>query len=560
MDKGFSQVRQDGANLPKSYPTLLGFARREVTNRGTLRLRFNLGRIAVAVVVLGLAMWGGKSVGLFYFFRDVRNFKEVSLLDTFLFPLNRTSIRIAQGDYQVEQAKAALEREEYRRAFMLLREGITRSPANMEGRELLAQIYLGWRADLAVDLMVEGLDYGEFSDSYIRLLFTLLLQERQDKETLELSGMLLEGEDLEDSAEGIVRAFRMQSALLVGRYDLLENLLGQREGQRNIDDVLIGAQYYRKIGQWQRAVALLSAVLNAQRENPSPQIYIQLIDTLKEAGELSRARELALEFSIRNPLDWTPRAKLIDLLSASGFDERRDREIRSMLQEHRNDERAMTTLAQLSATYGNVWAASRLYELALENGFNLGVFSLSLAESMIEAGDYAQAIELCNELAQEDPSWLVNAESSFNAIRALAYLGSGNQDLGQLYLNNFISSRGSKVNQLHEAARTFRNNGFPEYALEILEEAHNRDSRNEQILSRLIEVEMEVGAFFSVASHLRALFDLRRPSYDMVESVHEQLQGDRFLFTEGRMDLLEQLESLLKEREPVDLGFWDSPS
>jgi tetratricopeptide (TPR) repeat protein len=546
--------------LPKSYPALLGFARREVTSRGTLKLKLNFGRIAVFMGAMAVLLWMGKSVALYYFFKNVRNFEVITFSETFMFPFNRAAIRIAQGDYQVEQAQAAIEREDYRRAFMLLREGVTRSPGNMEGRELLAQIYVGWRPDLAVDLMIEGMELGDLSDDYLRLMLSLLLQEREDERLLELTDQLMNDPKFASVSPSVVRAFRLQSALLRGRFEILESAYeGLEAAERSLDDVLIAAQYYRKIGDAPRAVSLLAAVLNAQGQEPSPQIYEQLIDTLKEGEELARAREVALEYSIRNPLEWRPRMKLIDLLSASNMEARRDREIRSLLQEHRNDEQAMTALAEVAASYGNVWAASRLYELALENGFNLGVFSLTLAEAMIEAGEFQQAIELCNELAQEDPTWLINAQSSFNAIRSLAYFGAGNMDLGQLYLNNFVSSRGSSVQQMFQAAQSFRDNGFPEMSMRILEEAHARDNRNERVLAKLVEVEMEVGAFFSVAEHLNLLFELRRPDYELLEQVHEQLQGDRFLYTQGRSELLAQLTLLLAETDPIDLGFWGNP-
>lgn len=270
-----------------------------------------------------------------------------------------------------------------------------------------------------------------------------------------------------------------------------------------------------------------------------------------------RAREAALELVIRNPMEWRPRILLIDILSASDRTARRDREIESMLQQHRNDEQAMTTLAQLCAEYGNVRAASRLYEIALENGYSLSLFSLTLAEAYVNNGQYERAIDLCNELVREDPSWLLNAESSFNAIRSLAYFNSGDPELGGLYLKNFLDSRRTNVNQLYQAARSFRKYEFDQEALQILENAYSRDDNNERVLSMLIDVEMDLGVYFSIDEHLNRLFELRRPDYELIESIHHRLQSDRFLFTEDRVGLLRKLEDILAERERMDWDIWE---
>lgn len=478
------------------------------------------------------------------------------MVDTFLFPINRASVRIGQGNYQIKEGLAAVEREEYRRAYLLLREGVARAPSNMRGREVLAQMYLGWRPDLAVDILAEGLDRGELSSDYLRLLFSLLIQQRQDSRLLQISEHLLGNHEMDEDMRRVVLAFRMQGALLMGQYQILHTILSETDMRNTLDGVLIATQFFRRSGDWQQAVDLLVAVIqNPNLENNS-QLYNQLIDTLKMGGQLARAREIALEMTIRDPMDWRPRIRLIDLLSASELTDRRDREIRAFIQEQRTNEEALTGLAGMVAEYGNVWAASRLYELALENGFNLSVFSLSLAEALIQSGKYQQAIELCNELAREAPMWLVNAESSFNAIRALAYLGAGNTELGQLYLSNFINARGTQVNQLYRAALSFNRRNFPVQALEILEAAFRRDNANEQVLAKMIDLEIETGAFFAVSKHLRELFRLRRPDYEILERIVVRLRGDRFVFNEGRFELLQELETILQERHSVDLNFW----
>lgn len=540
---------------PRSYSIWLGFASRELTPRGSMRIRIRWGRVVILMLFMGGLFWVGKSVGLYYFFKNIRDFEDVSFTDMVLFPANRSNVRIQQGNYQIEQGKAALEREDYRRAFSLLREGVARAPANLEGRMLLAQIYAGWRPDLATDLLVDGVNHGLEDPEYVKLMSTLLLMGKEDDRILELTSELL-AKDPPAEIQQILNVMRMQSAMFQGKYELVREIFETTDLEQTMDGVIIGTSLYVKTDQAQTAAEVLQSVIRGSQGGDLSPIYARLVNVYKTQKEYDKAREAALEVVIQNPLEWRPRIQLIDVLSASGRADRRDREIDALLQEHRNDEQAMTALAQLSAEYGNVRASTRLYDLALENGFNLSLFSLSLAESYVSNGEPGRAIELCNELVREDPSWLLNAESSFNAIRSLAYFTAGDSELGNLYLKNFLVSTRTNVNQLFQASRSFRKYGYPEQALRILQEAYQRDADNETVLVSLIDVEMDLGAYFAITKHLKELFDLRRPDYDTIEQIHKRLQSDRFLFTEDRVALLEQLEDLLEERDSVTWDIW----
>lgn len=540
----------------RSYSTWFGFATREITARSSVRIRIRWGRVAVFLLVMGLVAWFGKSWALYIFFRNVREFEDVAFTDMILFPLNRSNVREQQGDYQVEQAQAALEREDYRRAYALLREGVARSPANLEGRMLLAQIYAGWRPDLASELLVEGIEHGREDPGYVSLMLRLLLTQKQDDKVLELTESLM----MEEPSEEIMRILavsRLRSAMLNGEFDIVREVIEETDLETTLDGLLLGVEIYERTGRTDMAISvLLSAINSVPRENADP--LINRLRALFQAEEMyDRARETALELVIRKPLEWQPRVALIDVLSASEMFDRRDREIAALIKEHRNDEQAMVALARLSAEYGNVEAATRLYEIALENGYSLGLFSLTLAEAQIQNGQYAEAIELCNELIREDPAWMLNSESTFNAIRSLAYYGYGDEELGNLYLRNFIDSKRANPSQLYAAALRFNENGLSEQARMILQEAYLRDPKNEQILATLIDVEMDLGVFFSLTEHLNALFELRRPDYAMIESIQQRLQSDRFLFTQDRDDLLENLAEIVAEKAQMSWDIWE---
>jgi len=547
------------SKTPRNQSAWLGFAWRELTSRGSVRIRIRWGRVAILFICLALFGWMAKSFALFYFFKNIRGFDDVAFSDMIVFPVNRANVRVQQGDYQIKTGREALEREDYRRAFSLLREGVARSPGNLEGRMLLAQIYAGWRPELAVELLIDGAERGIDDEDYMQLLTLLMLNQKLDRRILDLTDELLDKAG-EDRVLQLLNVARMQAAMNLGRYDIVRNIFDSTEIEQSMDGIILGTKLYMRVGKENMAADVLLSVIRALQSEEIDPVYNQLVSVYKKLGEFERAREAALELVIRNPLEWRPRVVLIDVLSASEQMNRRDREIEALLQQHRNDEQAMTALAQLSAEYGNTRAASRLYEIALENGYSLSMFSLTLAESYVNAGQSERAIELCNELVREDPTWLLNAESSFNAIRSLAYFTSGDEELGRLYLGNFLESGRTTVTQLYQAARGFRKYGFDQEALTILEDAYIRDSDNEAILAALVDVEMELGIFFSIDDHLKHLFTLRRPDYELIDSIYQRLQSDRFLFTEDRVAILSELETILDERGQVDWDIWQRVS
>jgi tetratricopeptide (TPR) repeat protein len=463
-----SKVEKEEAT--RRYSMWLGFAIREMTPGKSVRILIRWRRVLGLLIVLGIFAWGAKSWGLYYFFKEIRDFEDVSFMDMILFPVNRSSVRIEQGNYQVEQGKAAIEREDYRRAYSLLREGVARAPANLEGRMLLAQIYTGWRPDLASDLLVQGIDFGKTDGEYVKLMFLLLLSQKEDDQILELTESLLQ-EDVEPEIKQILEVSRLQAAMLNGRYEIARTLFEESDLEKTMDGLILGTQLYSMTGRAQTAAEILLSVLNGVPKEQADPIYNQLVNIFRQLGDYDRARETALEMIIKNPMEWQARITLIDILSASGRMDRRDREIEALLREHRNDEQAMTALARICAEYGDVDGASRLYEISLENGYSLSLFSLTLAEALVQAGQYQEAIDLCNELIQEDPAWLLNAEGSFNAIRSLAYFGVGDNELGNLYLKNFLDSSRTNVNQLIQVARRCRDRDLGQQALLMLEEA-----------------------------------------------------------------------------------------
>jgi len=270
----------EDSKTPESLPVRskwLGFAELRPTSRGTYRLSLRWGRIFALFIVLGVGAWMGKSVAFYYFFKTVRDFEEVSFNDMILFPLNRSAVRVAQGDYQIRMGEKALEREDYRRALSMLQNGVARSPANLEGRMLLVRLYSGWKPDLALDLLEGGVEYGRENEEFIGIYSLLLSQQRRDDELMELTGNLLADPDLPEEVHQIAAVHRMKTAITHGQFDLAEKTYETTPLEGSAQGLFLVVDLLEKAAEEERAAAVLETIINRFRDDQVGPYYRRLI-------------------------------------------------------------------------------------------------------------------------------------------------------------------------------------------------------------------------------------------------------------------------------------------
>ena len=126
-----------------------------------------------------------------------------------------------------------------------------------------------------------------------------------------------------------------------------------------------------------------------------------------------------------------------------------------------DNEVAIYQLANFAASTGKINIAQYCYELALEKNYALENFALSLIESHISVNDYMGAVNFSEELLLENPKWLRNQWPIFSSLRALALFGLKRPDLGEIYLEEFLSEPDTTSDTLVAVASKFsRKNMF----------------------------------------------------------------------------------------------------
>jgi tetratricopeptide (TPR) repeat protein len=218
-----------------------------------------------------------------------------------------------------------------------------------------------------------------------------------------------------------------------------------------------------------------------------------------------------------------------------------------MLQQFREDETALQSLANFAADTGNIDLARRTYEEALENEFGVDAFALLLIEAHLVNKDYPGALSFSEELLKERPDWLSSRWAIFNSLRAVASYGINRPDLGEIYLQDFIDGANNQVQTYLAVARRFTNTDRYQQARKVLSIAYQKAPTNQQILSELIRTELFLGNTENLNRLLSRLLQMRRPQMDLVTEAYNKLGSDRFIFTPDRQSLLLQLSALLRE-------------
>ena len=147
-----------------------------------------------------------------------------------------------------------------------------------------------------------------------------------------------------------------------------------------------------------------------------------------------------------------------------------------------DNEVAIYQLANFAASTGKINIAQFCYELALEKDYELENFALSLVEAHISNKDFTGAINFSEELLLENPQWLKVHWSIFSSLRALASYGLNRPDLGEIYLEEFLSEPKITTNTLVAVAKRFSTNQMYQQAQKILDFAYSNDENNQRVL------------------------------------------------------------------------------
>ena len=529
---------------------LFGLLVKKYTPEGRPYVNFNWGKVALLFFTLIAFMWISTAALLFAYFKYLQDYDTVKYSTMVLLPFKYSEHKIEMGDRHIERGLKAVEDKNFNDAIRLLRLGLARSPGNLDGLIALAQIYqFGLnRKDIAIEMYLDGFDYGGINNKdFCIVALKALLNNKMDAEIIAIANKFLPNEFKEGDNPNLqtLAYAAATTSFLRGKFDQTEDYINTFLLNESVDGIILSSKVSWDRGNKFSAIKKLESAL--YKYPGSDEIYSQISFYYREMDNFDSARRYAQLRTIKSPSDPDPIIELIYLYDKYKIEDKVVDYSKQIIKNFSDDEVAIYQLANFAANTGKINIAQYCYELALEKNYALENFALSLVEAHISIKDYTGAINFSEELLLENPSWLKSQWSIFSSLRALASYGINRPDLGEIYLEEFLSEPNVNTGQLVAVAKRFKNNQMYQQAQKILNFAYSNDKNNQRVLNSLIEVNLKLGITQNLGNQIKKLLQTRRPDKELLKDAYNRLGSDIFIFTQNRSSILMELGAILRE-------------
>lgn len=533
---------------PNRRNKFLGFAYYERNDRGKWRLNFRWGRITILILSLTILGWLSCGLGLYIFFKYKRNYEDVSYAKMLILPIVYEQHREDMGNYHIERAKELLEEQEWTQALTFLRAGVMRAPDNTEGRLILAEFFLNGyqQPEMAIELLKQGFPYGYDDNNYARSTIRLMLRQHQDLEVLELADEFLPKLGKTDPIAKVIAIGAASAAFYRGMYDSADEYIADYGLRDSPEGMILSSKILGARGQNLDAIVLLES--NVNRFTNRELVFMELIRAHRQAGNIDKARQYAILRNLNNPLNPGPRIEMLHAYVYSEQAERLNEEIDNYFQQFGDEERSLALLAEFGAKTGNADLNREIYRRAIENNFDLSIFSYLVIEAENSAGNFDRALDLTAQIIEENPTWLDERSPILSALRSVSFYGDGQEAKGSIYLKELLQNPDVRNQTLLALSSALEDLGRLDEARSILEAAYEQTPENQGALSALMRLDIELGRIDDLNDKLINLLSMRRPPYDLLQLAYDSLGSDKFMFTPNRNLVIQQLSEILRER------------
>ena len=507
-------------------------------------------RFALFTLIIGLLGWIGTASAAYFFVKYNRGFTEVRFTDMLLLPVRWQAYEVSRGDFLIANAQADLKKQNYREAFGGLRLGLIKSPANKEGRMLLAQFYALWkRPDLSRTTLLGGFTYHKEDTEYLKTLFAFLLQQQDDKQVLKFYHELLDNNEALTPRNQLVALAAASSCYFRGNYDQAETILRRYQIDSSRDGRLLLARINWDRGAKELALDQVKALATERPEDA--EIYALTITYLRELGRDDEARRESFLRTLANPRNARARIDLLYAYHKEGDTAALRTNVEEIYRDFSNEPSALLALADFAANTGDTLLARRIYDYTKAKNLNWDGAALMTVEACIVAKQYQSALELVRELLKENPEWGKRFYTVFNGLQSIAHYGLGDAEAGQLFLNNFLTQDNVRADNLLAVSKRLLSVGAKAQARKVLEQAVQADALNQAALTSLVQLDLELNNTAPLAANVRKLLTMRKPSQAVLRAAFAEFGSDLFLFSPERTGLLQDLRAALTVTLPT---------
>ncbi len=551
------QKFQESAKQDLTYSALFGLARSYKSQNNTWHFKFLWGRIFILLFSLALAGWILLSTIIYIAFKYTRNYDEMTFLKAIIMPFNRAGHNTMVGDYNIQKAKEAMEvgtSEKYREAYESVRDGVSRSPRNLDGKMILSKFYIHFfnRPDYGIKALESGFPAAKENPEYMTLYIQTLLQESEDLRLARVASKLLDiGVKNETSRLQLALALGTVYALH-GGYSKSNEVIKKYGLENSVQGLIRISKNSWEQGLHDEAISIL--VDNVSKMYKPEPIYALLMSYYNILGDYETAKKYATLRAIEDPLSVKQRVDYLKLLSKSGHKPEADKQIEVVFKQYKSDARSLVYVANYAAVEGNLDLMKRIYDTALRNNYPIAPFCLLYLESMLSLGNYQSAADFAEEISREKPLWSRRYEDVLKCLKIVAYYAVGNISMSEVLLNEIVGKESVPVKNLVATARRLDKLNASMFAYKLLESAVRKDPKHLLALTRLVQMDIKIGNSTNLNKNISKLLTMRRPPKELIEDARNNLNSDKFIFTQDRDKIMKNI-TMLVTREASEKSF-----
>ncbi|MCX6953298.1 MAG: hypothetical protein NTV51_14185 [Verrucomicrobia bacterium] len=476
------------------------------------------GRVACVVALLALTGWLASAAGVWAFVRFQRGYTAVSYLDLLFYPLRREHYRTGLGHHYIKTGRAALEGQDYRKAYSLLQAGLIRVPDDVEGRQLLAymQVRLG-RTDLALSTLSDGAELKGADLGYLKLLFTLMLEKQEDERLLALAGKLLPAAPDAVLTHQFIALQAATAHFERGRYDAAERLVADWGLKKSLEGSILLARC-----DWERGYPDLAMVRlegEIARFPKREELYIALIRYHRELGHAAEARRYALLRHFNDPASPAARIDVLRTYRDTNDTLAEHRELTTFFADFSGDPRALLALAGFAIDTGQPDLATQIISVARARNFPLAPLNVARVQALFAAQMYQPCYDESLTAVRDETGENAVFVPALTVFRCLALYGLRDKAGAELTLNAFLGHASLRASEALFLARQLRLRGATAPARAVLDRAVVVDPLNQAALTELVRLDAETGNLGKLAENLPKLLQMRKPSRAALEEV-----------------------------------------
>ena len=531
------------SSTPRPRKTWWSFPISITSGAGGVRLHVAWLRLLLLLLGAAVATWLLTAVTLYGWVKYSRGFTEARIVDIML-PHRWSTFRVTRGNFYIKQAQVELKQQKWADGIHHLRVGVAASPANTDGRLVLAQIFtLFGRIELAQRTLIDGLPYAQNNTVYLKSLMGFLLQYQEDDEVRRISAQLLPAAPQINERNQIIALACASANFYRGNSEAADALIKDYALQRTKDGRLLLVRVSWDRGQ---RSAALDQLRTYSTEAPGDEdFYSQLVAFHRELGHDREAEKYAFLRELSNPRSIAARIDLLQSYRRTNNASQLQRGIDALLRDFANDQNALLALGNFATGIGDSALAHRVYQHCEDHQLNTEAVALMVAEAHIAAREYRPALAFITEFGQAHREWLQKSQGIVNGIQAVACFGLDQRNDAELYLTQFLSQPNLRGEYLTVIASRLVAIGERAMARRVLAQAVATDARNQLALTRLVELDLDSGRPDELYANLRRLLAMRRPTLELLQTARTKLTGDRFLFVAGRDEMIEVIQSAL---------------